>query len=384
MTVRLLRLTVTLTLCASAAAVLGGCSGGGGAPVVSAAPVSASAPAPTVASSPGTVSTARHWRRVAQSTPSPTPTTSPAPTTSPTPTATATPTPLPTLAPTPTPAPVVVSSTSGTTYDGCPYFTDGTFTSNVSSVAAISASASEISATAAVNDTAFNFYVPADEQVNVATNATALYTVNQKVSYHSFNFQVPWQSGYFIEPLSDGHATVVQKDTCALYAFYQASWNGSSFSAYSGAEYNLDGAFVPQGNADTASGIPIYAVAVKPEEIQALSIQHALGFSAPAHAPANQYVFPASSTDGLSGPSGGVPYGARLRLNASFSTAGLGPQATAIANALKTYGMYLYDTGCCYNIVHDDAVGGQASPFNSSDINGLMSKLHITDFQVVQ
>jgi len=279
--------------------------------------------------------------------------------------------------------PAPVAGAGNATYDGCPYFTDGTFTSNVSSIGAVPTSASEIAATAAVSNTAFNFYAPADEQLNVATIATPLHTVNQKVSYHSFNFQVPWQSGYYVEPASDGHASVLQRDTCTVYAFFQASWSGSSFSAYSGAKYNLNGAFVPQGNADTASGIPLYAMAVKPEEIQALSIHHALGFSAPAHSPANRYVFPASSTDGLSGPSGGLPYGARLRLNASFSTAGLGPQATAIANALKTYGMYLYDTGCCYNIVHYDAVGGQASPFNAADINGLMSRLHITDFQVI-
>jgi len=280
--------------------------------------------------------------------------------------------------------PAPVAGAGNATYDGCPYFTDGTFTSNVSAAVPVSASASEIAATAAVNDSAFNFWNPAVAQLNVATNSTPTYTVNQKVSYHSFNFSVPWQSGYYIEPQSDGHAAVLQKDTCTLYAFYQASWSGSSFSAYSGGQYNLNGAFVPQGNTDTASGIPEYAVAIKPEEIQALSIHHALGFSAPASSPANRYIFPASSTDGLSGPSGGIPYGARLRLNASFSTAGLGPQATAIVNALKTYGMYLFDTGCCYDILHYDAVGGQASPFNSSDINALVSKLHITDFQVVQ
>lgn len=40
-----------------------------------------------------------------------------------------------------------------------------------------------------------------------------------------------------------------------------------------------------------------------------------------------------------------LPYGARLRLRASFSTAGWGPQATMVANAMTRYGIYLADTG---------------------------------------
>ena len=62
---------------------------------------------------------------------------------------------------------------------------------------------------------------------------------------------------------------------------------------------------------------------------------------------AGTFVLPASDTDGIvyTGSSAyQLPYGAHLRLRASFDISRFGPQSAAIARAMKTYGVYLADT----------------------------------------
>ena len=78
-----------------------------------------------------------------------------------------------------------------------------------------------------------------------------------------------------------------------------------------------------------------------------------------------------------------MPYGARLRLKASFSTQGWGPEATMVANAMKNYGVYLADTGSGGNGIYFANDEDGENPWNSSDLVSL-SKIHMSDFDVIK
>ena len=71
-----------------------------------------------------------------------------------------------------------------------------------------------------------------------------------------------------------------------------------------------------------------------------------------------------------------------MRLRASFDTSRFGPQSAAIAQAMKTYGIYLADTAReneLYNAV--PLAGGD--PWDRQDLSALDS-IHIADFEVLK
>ncbi|HZY99324.1 MAG TPA: hypothetical protein VFE36_07100 [Candidatus Baltobacteraceae bacterium] len=213
--------------------------------------------------------------------------------------------------------------------------------------------------------------------------------VHPKVSWHSFPVPYPWLSTFYVEPLSDAHAIVVQTQTCHLYEAYSTKYSQGALSAYSGANWDMTKAFVPlpKGQPSAmASGLSLFAGMVRWEDYQSGSINHALNWAAIAHTVAMyKFVTPASDTDRLtfSGTSSyQLPYGARLRLHASFSTAGWGPQATMVVNAMKTYGIYLADTGSSGNALYFENASNGTNPWNSSDLKAL-GNIHITDFDVI-
>jgi serine/threonine-protein kinase len=96
-----------------------------------------------------------------------------------------------------------------------------------------------------------------------------------------------------------------------------------------------------------AAGLPIAAHMFSADDIAAGVIPHALRFILPNSLMRERiYVRPAThSTPTTSGPPSAPPYGARLRLKASYDASGLNSAAQVIATALKQYGMILSDGG---------------------------------------
>jgi hypothetical protein len=282
------------------------------------------------------------------------------------------------------------TASPASTYYGCPAFAPGGYYNSVVTTASLDPnSAAYISSMHNAGDTA-GFYASTNvEKINEATDGTPMLTVHPKVSWHSFGVAYPWASGFYIEPLGDAHAIVVQTQSCHLYESYETSYSGGTLSAYSGANWNLNSAFAPMppGTPSAmASGLSMFAGMVRWEDYQSGSIKHALNWAGIAHT-VSQYGFvvPASDTDGLTfkGTSSyQLPYGAHLRLKSTVSTAGWGPESTMVANAMKTYGVYLADTGSSGNAIYFSNASNGTNPWSSSDLASL-SKLHITDFDVL-
>jgi hypothetical protein len=276
-------------------------------------------------------------------------------------------------------------------YHGCIVFAGDDYYSGAITHAPVdSKSAAYIQSVVEAGDRYGFFASTGVEQINLATSATPRLKVHPKVDYHHFPVSYPWESRFFIEPLGDHHAIVVQHQACHLYESYGTSYLGGTLSAFSGANWDMSKRLKPlhAGHPSAmASGLPLFAGVVRWEDYQSHCICHALDWTGIAHTVSHYgFVLPASDTDRLSfygHSSYELPYGARLRLRASFSTAGWGPQATMVANAMKRYGIYLADTGADANGLYFANADDGTDPWNQVDLAAL-SRIHLGDFEVLK
>ncbi len=180
-----------------------------------------------------------------------------------------------------------------------------------------------------------------------------------------------------IEGGSDRHMLIVDRDTCKLYELFAARKSGTRWTAGSGAIFNLrSNALRPIGwtSAD-AAGLPIFPGLARYSEVRAGIIDHALRFTAPRTRRA--FVFPARHQAGSSNDPALPPMGLRVRLKASVSLAGFGPQARIVLRALKRYGMILADNGSPWYIT-----GAPSTGWNDDDLHAL-NRITGADFEVV-
>lgn len=147
----------------------------------------------------------------------------------------------------------------------------------------------------------------------------------------------------------DRHVLVIERGRCILTELYHAqrvrsggkvvAWRASSVARFDLRKPTPR----PAGwtSAD-AAGLPIFPGLLRHEEASGAGIHHALrvtlpvarkGYTAPA-----RHCGPSERPDVL-------PYGARLRLEASFSEARYSGPALAIVRALKRYGLIFADQG---------------------------------------
>ncbi len=226
------------------------------------------------------------------------------------------------------------------------------------------------------------------EYINVADNKTKLYVVHPTVNYHTFDQRYPWAASFRIEKVRYNHALVLQRQSCMIYELYSAKFSGNVLSAYSGAAWTLNEPFQPlPPNTPSAmsSGLSLYAGMIRWEEIAAGRIDHALNWAAPAGT-TSQWAFVRPASDAAGIPYNGstyysLPFGARLRLRASFNISKFAPQSRAIAEAMKSYGIYLADTANTNELYNSIALDG-SSHWNATDLAALQ-QIHVSDFEVL-
>ncbi|HET7812945.1 MAG TPA: hypothetical protein VFL13_01075 [Candidatus Baltobacteraceae bacterium] len=280
----------------------------------------------------------------------------------------------------------------GAVFAGCPVFAPGSAYNAPVTRAAVDSHSNEYITSAILAGNTGGFWIasPAVEYVNVARVQTPRRAVRQKAAYHRFERDYPWEPSFRIEPLNDAHAIVVDPQTCRLFETYDTTYESGTLWAYSGAVWNLRAPFqpLPPGNPSSmASGLSLFAGAVRWEEIERGTIDHALNWAPPAGSVAQwSFVSPASDTDGIAfrGESPyRLPYGAHLRLKASFDASHFGPQAKAIVRAMKTYGIYLADTGSSGNALYNTAPPDGSNPWDKRDLAAL-DAIRLRDFDVLQ
>jgi hypothetical protein len=176
----------------------------------------------------------------------------------------------------------------------------------------------------------------------------------------------------------DRHVLVVDRATCTDYELYDARpvAHSANWTAGSGAVFNLrSNALRPAGwtSAD-AAGLAILPGLVRPEEVAAGVIDHAIRVTVPATNTA--FLWPARHEAGVRNAAL-PPMGLRLRLKASVNISGFAKMDRIILQALKTYGMIIADNGSAWYLS-----GVPSASWNNDQLHQLGAIVG-SDFQVV-
>ncbi len=175
----------------------------------------------------------------------------------------------------------------------------------------------------------------------------------------------------------DRHAIAIDADNCVLYELYRAFPQASSWSADSGAIFDLrSNALRPATwtSAD-AAGLPIMPGLVTYDEVLSGEIRHAIRFTVPQTQRA--FVWPArhyaSSLTGTQYPR----MGERFRLKASYDISSFPAEVQVILRAMKKYGIILADNGSAWFIS-----GAPDARWNNTNLSQLHQVLG-SDFEAV-
>ncbi len=143
----------------------------------------------------------------------------------------------------------------------------------------------------------------------------------------------------------DRHVLVLEQKTCKLYELYSARKKEKSWTAVSGAVFDLKSNRLRSANwtSADAAGLPILPGLVRYEEIVSGEIKHAIRFTAKKTQKA--YLWPARHYASKITDKNVPPMGTRFRLKANFNIEGFSKENQIILRALKKYGMILADNG---------------------------------------
>jgi hypothetical protein len=176
----------------------------------------------------------------------------------------------------------------------------------------------------------------------------------------------------------DRHVLVVDAGNCTDYELYAAHprHGGKSWRAGSGAVFGLgsDALRTAGWTSADAAGLPILPGLVRPDEVSAGVIDHAIRVTVPATN--DTYIWPARHQAGRANAAL-PPLGLRLRLKASVDISQFPASDQVILQALKTYGMIVADNGSPWYI------SGVPSAFWNNDTLHQLTQITGSDFEVV-
>jgi serine/threonine-protein kinase len=207
------------------------------------------------------------------------------------------------------------------------------------------------------------------------------------------NGAIEGEDGYECATDGDCHLIVVQRAQKRLFEMWRANITGAGVADFQGgcvAQWDLAKQYGPTlrgrgcSSAD-AAGFPMTAMLATADEVASGRVGHALRFILPnARIRDGIYVPPAThSTGPTAGGPATPPYGVRFRLRAAFDTSGLSQGGRVLAEALKTYGMFLSDGGNIALTIASDRFS--AAKWSSVGVtnNRSLSALQVADFEVV-
>lgn len=197
------------------------------------------------------------------------------------------------------------------------------------------------------------------------------------------------EAGYECAGDGDCHLIVVHRPSNRLFEMWRANVVGGTFEGGCLAVWDMGITYPPAGRGEQctsadAAGFPIAPLLFNADEVAAGQIDHAIRFILPnSRMRQLVYVHPAThSTNATSGPATAPPYGARLRLRASYPVHTLPTEgARVVARAMQKYGILLADGGTI-------ALTAQSDRFTTAGWAGLLGPhdlrdLQVTDFEMV-
>ena len=212
---------------------------------------------------------------------------------------------------------------------------------------------------------------------------------------------IPIPESVWPDPKEDGHMLLVDPVKMKSWDFSVArmkpdgSWTASRIDiwdlkgkgyreAFSGDYWWTFGA--------RGSGMPLIAGLIRPEEIEAGEIRHALVCSTPVNRKSSvpgakpELCSPtASRTDGAGSGNEFIPEGARLQLEPSLNIDSLpiSPATKVIASALQKYGMYVGDNASTF-VIYFQNLGPDGGKWKKYDLFNDLKNIPVEKFRVVK
>jgi hypothetical protein len=149
-------------------------------------------------------------------------------------------------------------------------------------------------------------------------------------------------------PYGDHHLIALDVDTCRLWEAYHVYRPNNRWEIFGSATFDLasNDLRVAGWTSADAAGFPILPLLLRPEEAATGEIKHALRFTMTSGNIRGEYTWPATHEASNNMSAGAPPMGQLFRLKASFTIPNdWSTQSKAIAQAMKTYGMYVADGG---------------------------------------
>lgn len=193
-------------------------------------------------------------------------------------------------------------------------------------------------------------------------------------------YPIPLNAPIESDGQGDSHVIVVDKDNKILYELYNASVSDGKWGASSAAIFHLtSNTLRPVGwtSAD-AAGLPIFPGLVRYDEVLKGVIDHAIRFTLSSQNVRPVYITPARHHVNSTGGVYSLPFGAKIRLKASFNINGYSTRNRIILTAMKKYGLILADIGSNMYIS-----GAPDSRWNNTDLQKL-GNIAASNFEVVK
>jgi hypothetical protein len=186
------------------------------------------------------------------------------------------------------------------------------------------------------------------------------------------------------QPYGDHHILLIDVDACQLYELYHSyprSGGNGTWDIFGSAQFDLrSNTLRPNGwTSSDAAGFPIFPLLLRADEASKGTISHALRFTITSSKIRNAATWPARhfTTNGTSSTNL-PPMGQLFRLKASYQIPStFSTQSRAIAQAMKTYGMYIADGGS------DMYVQGDPNAAWSDTVFSQIQTINSTDFEAV-
>jgi hypothetical protein len=202
------------------------------------------------------------------------------------------------------------------------------------------------------------------------------------------------------DPESDHHLLIIDRSTNIEYGMWDFAASNGTYTCGLGATQDLSGTGV-RPLADTANpwweahgpracGFGLIAGLIRPEEIAAGVIEHALVVAYP-HIRSGFYLAPASTAQASNGagaePNRGIPCGGRIQYDPTIDVDALNVSRAGktILRALQIYGAYVGDYSGAISLYGDNSPEAQTY-WNSIGFDSyeLLDAIDLADFRVIQ
>jgi hypothetical protein len=199
---------------------------------------------------------------------------------------------------------------------------------------------------------------------------------------------------------SDEHMVVYQPSTDTMWEFWKMTLQSDGWHAQWGGTMNNvstnPGYFTSPGPSNwgaTASSLPLLGGLIRPSELAAGHIDHAIALAIP-NTQTQYFTWPAQRTDGNIYSTTAIPEGQRFRLDPSLdlSTIPMSPLVRMIAVAAQKYGMIVRDKSGSVTLYAEDTTAeglpnpyyGSTGWFRGQSVNNLLAAFPWADLEALQ